>query len=106
MSRWIWRSLLRRLLDRWRPRMAKVNVTPYFQVEPDTPPILGDPRSLEQVFTNLISNAVEAMSDQRRGHAGVRVAPFTMSQPGRPQVEVTVSDSGPGIPDEVTRSHL
>ena len=91
--------LLRRILDRWRPRMAKVNVTSYFQMEPTTPPILGDPRSLEQVFTNLVSNAVEAMSDHG-GTLAVRVASFTMI-PERPQVEVTVSDSGPGIPDEV-----
>jgi PAS domain S-box-containing protein len=93
-------QLLRRLLDRWRPRMAKVNVAPYFQVEADTPHILGDPRSLDQVFTNLISNAVEAMGING-GTLAVRVAPLNMGQGGRPQVEVTVSDSGPGIPDEV-----
>jgi two-component system, NtrC family, sensor histidine kinase AtoS len=90
---------LRRLLDRWYPRMAKVNVTPYFQVEENTPPVLGDPRSLEQVFTNLISNAVEAMSAQG-GTLAVRVAPFNMLH-GRPQVEITISDNGPGIPDEI-----
>ncbi len=93
-------QLLKRLLDRWRPRMAKVNVIPYFQVEPETPHILGDPRSLDQVFTNLISNAVEAMGING-GTLAVRVVPFNMGQGGRPQVEVTVSDSGPGIPDEV-----
>lgn len=91
--------LLGRLLERWRPRMAKVNVTHYFQVEPTTPHILGDPRSLEQVFTNLVSNAVEAMS-ANGGTLAVRVTPFN-AIPERPQVEVTVSDSGPGIPDEV-----
>jgi PAS domain S-box-containing protein len=91
--------LLQRLLDRWRPRMAKVNINPYFQVEPSTPGVIGDPRSLEQVFTNLISNAVDAMSNQG-GTLAVRVAPFHLI-PGRPQVEVTVSDNGPGIPDEV-----
>jgi two-component system, NtrC family, sensor histidine kinase AtoS len=90
---------LRRLLDRWYPRMAKVNVTPYFQVEEKTPTVLGDPRSLEQVFTNLISNAVEAMSSQG-GTLAVRVAPFHLLH-GRPQVEVTISDNGSGIPDEI-----
>jgi two-component system, NtrC family, sensor histidine kinase AtoS len=91
--------LLRRLLDRWRPRMTKVNVTPFFQVEPNTPKVFGDPRSLDQVFTNLISNAVEAMSSNG-GTLAVRITPFRIGQ-GRQQVEVTVSDNGPGIPDEV-----
>jgi signal transduction histidine kinase len=64
---------------------------------------LGDPRSLDQVFTNLISNAVEAMGSTG-GTLSVRVAPIEAGQ-GRPQVEVTVSDSGPGIPDEI-KEHI
>jgi two-component system, NtrC family, sensor histidine kinase AtoS len=93
--------LLRRLLDRWRPRMSKINVVAYFQIEPNTAPVLGDPRSLEQVFTNLVSNAVEAMSaNSGGGTLAVRVAPFS-EVPERPQVEITVSDNGPGIPDDV-----
>jgi two-component system sensor histidine kinase AtoS len=91
--------LLRRLLDRWRPRMAKVNINPFYHIEENTPFVLGDPKSLDQVFTNLISNAVEAMSGTG-GTLAVRIAPFSMGQ-GRPQVEITVSDSGPGVPDEV-----
>jgi two-component system, NtrC family, sensor histidine kinase AtoS len=77
----------------------KVNVTHYFQIEESTPLVTADPRSLEQVFTNLISNAVEAMSAQG-GTLAVRVAPYYALQ-GRPQVEVTISDNGPGIPDEI-----
>ncbi len=91
--------LLRRLLDRWRPRMAKVNVTPFFHCDERTPAVMGDPKSLDQVFTNLISNAVEAMGSTG-GTLAVRVVPIEVAQ-GRPQVEVTVSDNGPGIPDEV-----
>jgi PAS domain S-box-containing protein len=98
-------ALLRRLLDRWRPRMTRVNVTAFFQIEPNTPNVLGDPRSLEQVFTNLVSNAVEAMSatgDEgvSGGTLAVRVAPV-LHLPGHPQVEISVSDTGPGIPDEI-----
>jgi two-component system, NtrC family, sensor histidine kinase AtoS len=91
--------LLKRILDRWTPRMNNVNVTWFFHYEDNTPHALGDPRSLEQVFTNLISNAVEAMSS-RGGSLAVRVMPYHQL-PGHPQVEVTVSDDGPGIPDEI-----
>lgn len=91
--------LMRRILERWRPRMVKANVNSYFNVADGTPHVLADPRALEQVFTNLISNAVEAMAD-KGGMLAVRVEPFLEVQ-GHPQVEVTITDSGPGIPDEV-----
>lgn len=93
-------TLLRRLLDRWRPRMSKVSVLPYFQIEPGTSKVLGDPRSLEQVFTNLISNAVEAMSANNGGTLAIRVSPLTVPHE-KPQVLITVSDSGPGIPEDL-----
>jgi two-component system, NtrC family, sensor histidine kinase AtoS len=60
---------------------------------------LGDARSLEQVFTNLISNAVEAMS-KNGGTLAIRIAASDLIA-NRPQVEITVSDSGPGIPEEI-----
>lgn len=94
-------ALLNRLLDRWHPRMAKVNVEKFFHVEPNTPAIAGNPRSLEQVFTNLISNAVEAMgTNENGGTLAVHVAPFKQMG-GRSQIEITISDNGPGIPDEI-----
>ena len=33
------------------------------KADEELPPITGDLRALEQVFTNLISNAIEAMRD-------------------------------------------
>ncbi len=91
--------LLRRMLDRWRPRMLRVNVEPFFQCAENTPRISADPRSLEQVFTNLISNAVEAMTGSG-GTLAVKIAPSdTITTP--PQVEIIVSDNGPGISDEL-----
>ena len=92
--------LLRKIIERWRPRLAKVNVSPFFQMEPNVPPIKGDPRSLEQVFSNLISNAVDAMSKHGGGTLAIKLAPLN-TIPNLPQVEVTVTDDGPGIPDEI-----
>jgi len=92
--------LLQRILDRWRPRLSRVNVEPFFQVEENLPQISGDMRALEQVFTNLISNAVEAMA-ANGGTLAVRIGRFDSGGQVLPQLEVTVTDSGPGIPDEV-----
>lgn len=91
--------LLQRLMDRWRPRLARVNVEPLFQSEENLPRILGDARALEQVFTNLISNAVEAMS-KTGGTLAMRISRLESSA-SLPQIEVTVSDNGPGIPEEI-----
>ena len=96
--------LIRKITERWRPRFAKVSVKPFTQLDMKSPPIKGDPRSLEQVFTNLISNAVDAMSKQGGGTLAIKVAPVNLI-PNLPQVEVTITDNGPGIPDEI-KDHL
>ena len=92
-------ALIQRLFDRWRPRFNKVNVNAYFKSEERIPMVAGEARALEQVFGNLISNAVEAMS-KNGGNLAVRMETRNII-PNRPQVLVTVSDDGPGIPDEV-----
>jgi two-component system sensor histidine kinase AtoS len=96
-------ALLQRILDRWRPRLSHANVELFFQPDPATPAIMGDPRTLEQVFTNLISNAVQAMSANGKGILGIKTAPH--QGPDFLMAEVTVSDSGPGIPPEI-REHI
>ncbi|MCC6148529.1 MAG: hypothetical protein IT308_13300 [Anaerolineaceae bacterium] len=93
--------LLQRILDRWRPRLASANVELFFQPVHDLPKILGDIRSLEQVFTNLVSNAVEAMSKEG-GTLAIRLNRYDQI-PNTPQVEIGITDSGPGIPDEIRR---
>ncbi|MCE1254172.1 MAG: ATP-binding protein [Anaerolineae bacterium] len=95
---------IQRILDRWRPKFTKARVeAKYFKASENIPKIWGDPRTLEQVFTNLISNAVEAMS-RTGGSLTVRLA-YLESYAGSPHVEVDISDNGPGIPDEL-REHI
>jgi PAS domain S-box-containing protein len=92
-------SVIERLLTRWRPRLARLQIQHHVQVAPDTPLILGDQRALEQVFTNLISNAVRAMGENG-GMLAVRIAP--QEAPGKKMMtQVDISDTGPGIPDEI-----
>jgi len=65
-------------------------------LEDDHYPLLGDPYQLKQVFFNLILNASEAMPDG--GSITVQVERLTS---GRPAVQISVSDSGGGIPAEM-----
>ncbi len=90
--------LTHRLIERFRPRFARENIQPHFQVSTDHPVIMGDARTLEQVFTNLFSNAVDAMSE-KGGTLTVHIR-TVKDAVNRDQIEVSVSDSGPGIPEE------
>ncbi|GAP14831.1 protein containg PAS domain S-box [Longilinea arvoryzae] len=96
--------LLQRILDRWRPRMTRVNVKAFYQTDLEHPEVYGDARMLEQVFTNLISNAVDVLGTRGNGTIAVKVSQGT-AVGNRPQIQVTVSDDGPGIPEHV-REHI
>lgn len=79
------------------------------QVAVDVPeslrPIQGDPHQLRQIFTNLLTNAFEAMN----GGGNVSIAAVAVegdedSGPDHgtgPTIVVTVTDTGPGIPVDV-----
>jgi len=61
------------------------------------PPVRGDADELQQVFLNIINNAVYAMKLEGGGELGVQ----TRLGEGGTCVEVLISDTGPGIPPEV-----
>jgi signal transduction histidine kinase len=69
-------------------------------------PIQGDPHQLRQIFTNLLTNAFEAMG----GIGTVDVTAVAVDGDDDagpadhgtgPTIQITVSDNGPGIPPEV-----
>lgn len=91
--------LLMRLMDRYRPRMTRLNIVPFIQVEGKCPKGMGDARALERVFINLINNAIDAMNKDG-GTLAIRVS-VSNAVTNHPQIEVAVSDNGPGIPDEI-----
>ena len=96
-------DMLTRLIDRWRTRLLKLNITPYYESDVAKPIVEGDPRALEQVFTNLISNSVNAMDDTG-GSLGLKISqPDSDDDQGFLQISLT--DSGHGIPDEI-KSHM
>jgi signal transduction histidine kinase len=62
------------------------------------PPAMIDRELCEQVFTNLILNACEAMGEQG-GEMKIRI---TAAGPEpTPEIRVEIEDSGPGIKDEI-----
>lgn len=73
----------------------------------DLPGIQGDPHQLRQIFTNLLTNAFEAMNGA--GQVSISAAQLPAEEEvavgsdvkAVPMIQVEVSDSGPGVPPEV-----
>ncbi len=55
--------------------------------------VLADPAILDELLTNLLANA------ERHGGPNIDITAKTVSRSTRTDVEVTVSDDGPGVPD-------
>jgi two-component system sensor kinase FixL len=72
-------------------RRVKLEIT----VEDDLPPVCGDLVQLQQVLLNLIINGMDALDNANQGNRRVSV---TASLNGPRTVEISVSDSGCGIP--------
>jgi signal transduction histidine kinase len=79
--------------------MKKLNITHNFSAPAERLLIKADPRAIEQVFVNLISNAIEAM-DERGGSLNIKLVQAS-SQIVPPQCEIIIADTGPGIPDDL-----
>ena len=63
--------------------------------------VLADARAIEQVFVNLISNAIQAMENEG-GTLNIKIHPVS-PETNPPQYEIIVADSGPGIPDDLVK---
>ncbi len=71
------------------------NVEIIQNLESDLPQILGNPGELEQVFTNLMLNATDAMESTGK------ITIISRSEPEAKKVVLAFTDTGPGISPEV-----
>jgi len=76
---------------------AARHVTLDLTVANDLRPVLGDPVHLQQVLLNLIVNGMDAINGASAGDRRVSVT-AAFDEPNT--IEITVNDSGPGIPDD------
>lgn len=91
-------QLVARVVERYKIKLAQANIHQHLQIDHDLPQIKGSRRSLEQVFINLIDNAILVMKD-KGGTLAVKVH-LVRAEEGREFIEASITDSGPGIPKE------
>ena len=72
------------------------------EVKPETPTILGDASKLQQIFINLLNNAIYAIVDRHGNRGGL--LEFTAESGGQGWALIKVKDNGTGIPREVLSS--
>jgi two-component system, NtrC family, sensor kinase len=100
-------EVARRCISLFQPMAQKVNIELALQASADCRATI-DQDSLQQVMTNLLSNAIQAMESAGVIELTVRVEAAQPPQPGagrRAFVRIDVADTGPGMTAEVL-SHI
>ncbi len=77
-------------------QLRSQNIQLVREFDPDFPPVRGEANQLQQVFTNLIANARDALEE---GGGCVQVRTRALGDGS--YVLISVSDDGPGIPDDI-----
>jgi two-component system NtrC family sensor kinase len=72
------------------------NVKIEVKADESLPTVKGDSSQIEQVFLNLLINASDAMND--KGRIVIKTSRTVVDE--SPYVEIEISDTGPGIPEE------
>ncbi len=96
--------VLKGIFRRWQRRFSRYHIDARLHLADNLPLVHGDRLSLEQVFANLIDNAIHALKEMREERFLV-VSARSVMENNVTWVEVNVVDNGPGF-DEETRRHL
>jgi PAS domain S-box-containing protein len=90
-------EIIKSVVQRCQPQLKESQIVVSLQQEENLPLLPVDRQRLEQVFTNLIINATQAIT----GQGELLLQTYTNSnrnERGIKEVVITVADTGPGIP--------
>jgi signal transduction histidine kinase len=82
----------------WNPTLASRNIT-FRCTAPGNCILQVDRKQMEQLFINLVNNAVDAMPNG--GRILLQISADELSKPGQPRFEVSLEDTGSGIPADI-----
>jgi two-component system NtrC family sensor kinase len=94
----IWKTLT------WCVKMIEDRLSPDVELVidlADVPPVKGKRIEIEQVFINLLENAVQAVSGRGGPAQRIRVSTREDASDGNGDVIVEISDTGPGVSAEI-----
>ncbi len=92
-------DVLERSLELHAYRMRVNNVEVVTELDPDLPSTMADFHQMQQVFVNVVTNAEQAMTQERDGG---RLVVKTEQVGG--MIRVVFADDGPGMSNEVLKS--
>jgi signal transduction histidine kinase len=103
-------ALLRRIFDAAAPTLEASGVTLESDLAADLPPVEGDADRLQQVFINLVNNALDAMPAGGKLRVATRFEPSdgegsAANGDGAGHVAVEFEDTGVGMTEDV-RAHI
>ncbi len=90
-------QLIQRVLEIFWDRAAKKNIRLTHRPADDLPRLQGDLDRLQQLFINLVDNAIKYTPP---GGEVSLTAARTAGKNGAAQIEIAVTDTGPGIPEK------
>jgi signal transduction histidine kinase len=92
-------DLISKLITLFKPTFYKLNhIKSEVLLDESLPGISTDPNKLKQIITNLVKNAAEALPD--KGAITIRTKALVIVN-NKQYIEITVSDNGPGIPENI-----
>jgi len=91
-------QLIQRVLEVFWTQAEAKKVKLKHIVEPGLPPILGDSDRLQQLFINLVDNAIKYTPSG--GQVTLTASTALHAPDSDPRIEIAVSDTGPGIPEK------
>jgi PAS domain S-box-containing protein len=89
-------DILQGMIELLRSEATRYSISVRTELSDDLPQIMGDRVQLQQVTMNLIINSIDAMKDVE----GTREIIITSQQAENEQLQVSVSDTGVGLPAE------
>ena len=89
-------GFIREVIDLMEREARSSGIKFFSELDGQLPPILSDASQLQQVFLNLITNAIDAHDDKPYGSITIG----TRDCPDEGGIRLTIIDSGSGIPPE------
>lgn len=87
-------STIQKTIDLMEYRLSTANIEVVLNLDPSLPSILVDELKIQQVFSNIITNAYQAMQEK-----GGKITLRSSHSKGMGRFEI--ADTGPGIPKEI-----